>query len=120
MDPRALICSLLVGSALLACAAAPADAPLAEVTRAALADAARRTGLAPAALQVASAERVTWGDGSLGCPQPDRMYTQALVPGYRVRIRAGGEVLDYHASMAGVPALCPGGRAVEPPRGVER
>ena len=30
-----------------------------------------------------SAERVTWADGSLGCPKPGFAYTQAMVPGYR-------------------------------------
>jgi hypothetical protein len=84
------------------------------VAEAALADAAKRTGLAPDALKVLSAEAVTWSDGSLGCPQPGMMYTQALVPGYRVRIEAGGQVLDYHAGRSGVPALCPAGRSVEP------
>jgi hypothetical protein len=81
---------------------------------AALADAAKRTGLNRVDLKVLSAEAVTWSDGSLGCPEPGMMYTQALVPGYRVRIRAGGNELDYHAGPTGAPALCPAARAVEP------
>jgi len=85
----------------------PAAVSLASVTEAALADAATRTGLEPDALKVLSAEVVTWSDGSLGCPQPGMMYTQALVPGYRVRIQAGGQVLDYHAGRSGQPTLCP-------------
>ena len=87
---------------------------------AALADAAKRTGLKRTDLKVLSAEAVTWSDGSLGCPQPGMMYTQALVPGYRVQIRAGGQDLDYHASRMGLPALCPSGRAVPPSAGNER
>ena len=86
-----------------------------EVERA-LADAGHRTGLAAAALKVASAERVTWSDGSLGCPQPGMLYTQALVPGYRIRIQAGAETLDYHASARGALVLCPPGRALDPIR----
>jgi hypothetical protein len=111
-------------AALAACAADVASAPppsqqpvatdLSQVTRSALADAARRTGLAPDALKVLSAEVVTWSDGSLGCPQPGMMYTQALVPGYRVRIQAGGQVLDYHAGRGGRPTLCPAEHAVDP------
>ena len=93
---------------------APVVASLAAVTEAALADAARRSGLERGALKVLSAEAVTWSDGSLGCPQPGMMYTQALVPGYRVRIEAGGQVLDYHAGRSGQPALCPAGRSLEP------
>lgn len=87
---------------------------LESAVQAALADASRRTGLAIEALQLRSAAAVTWRDGSLGCPQPDRAYTQALVPGYRVRIRAQGRELDYHAGSRGAVVLCPADRAVEP------
>jgi hypothetical protein len=89
---------------------------LESVTEAALADAARHTGLGRAELKVLSTEDVTWSDGSLGCPRPGMMYTQALVPGYRVRIEAGGRVLDYHAGRSGQPTLCPAGLAREPAR----
>jgi len=85
------------------------------ITEAALADASRRTGLVPGDLKVISADAVTWPDGSLGCPQPGRMYTQASVPGFRVRIGAGGRVLDYHANARGGLVLCPAGRSTEPP-----
>ena len=84
------------------------------ITDAALADASRRTGRPVAELGVASAESVVWADGSLGCPQPGMAYTMALVPGYRVRIRAGDELLDYHASTRGYLLLCPAGLAVDP------
>jgi hypothetical protein len=80
----------------------------------ALTDAARRTGLKRTELEVLSAEAVTWPDGSLGCPQPGMMYTQALVPGFRIRVRAGAETLDYHAGRRGAPAFCPAGRVVPP------
>lgn len=82
--------------------------------QAAVADAARRTGIGAADLEVVSAERVTWLDGALGCPEPGLVYTQALVPGYRIRIKAGGEMLDYHAGTRGAPLLCPPGRAADP------
>jgi hypothetical protein len=81
---------------------------------AALADAVRRTGLARAALHLASAEEVTWADGSLGCPQPGASYILAQVPGYRIRIRAGDRLLDYHASNRGYLVLCPPGNSAEP------
>jgi hypothetical protein len=92
----------------------PPPLTLQTAVQAALADASRRTGLAVEALQVKSATAVTWSDGSLGCPQPDRVYTQALVPGFRVRISAAGQEFDYHASRRGAVSLCPAGRAVEP------
>jgi len=80
----------------------------------ALADASRRTGSPAPALQLLSATAVTWRDGSLGCPQPGTAYAQALVPGYRVRIRAAGQDFDYHAAQRGAVVHCPDGRAVEP------
>jgi hypothetical protein len=84
------------------------------IVQAARADAARRSGLAPAQLQLVSAESVTWADGSLGCPKPDMLYTQALVPGYRVQLRVGNQVWDYHASERGGVVLCPPGQAQQP------
>jgi hypothetical protein len=84
------------------------------IVTAALADAARRSGLPVSALRVDRAEAVTWRDGSLGCPQPGMAYTQALVPGYRVQVRAGERVFDYHAGRGGAPQWCPPGRAQEP------
>lgn len=97
-----------------------AGSGLADVVRAARADAARRTGVAAESLELLSADSVTWSDGSLGCPQPDVMYTQALVPGYRVRLRGPAGELDYHASARGALVLCPPGRAARPIPGASR
>jgi hypothetical protein len=38
----------------------------------------------------------------------------ALVPGYRIKVRAGEQVLDYHASRRGYFVLCPAQRSVDP------
>ncbi len=92
----------------------PMNPTLESITESALEDAATRTGIARANLEVESAFGVTWPDGSLGCPQPGMNYTMALVPGYRIRVRAGAQVLDYHASRRGYFVLCPAGMAVEP------
>ncbi len=87
---------------------------LTSITESVLADAARRTGLDNAGLTVESAQSVIWADGSLGCPQPGMSYTMALVPGYRIKVRAGGQLLDYHASQRGYFVLCPDGRSENP------
>jgi len=92
----------------------PTIATLAAVTDAVLSDAAQRTGRTRAELVVESAEAVTWADGSLGCPEPGAIYTMALVPGYRIRVRAGGEMLDYHAAESGRFLPCPPGQAADP------
>jgi hypothetical protein len=42
------------------------------------------------------------------------MYTQALVPGYRIVLSVGDETFDYHASERGYFVLCEGGLAQEP------
>ena len=71
-------------------------------------------------LRVLDAAAVDWPDGSAGCPEPGVLYTQAVVPGYRIRIQAGDAVLNYHATRhSQAPVLCPAKRAQPalPPRG---
>lgn len=80
----------------------------------AVSDAARRASVDRTAVRVVSAEAVTWRDGSLGCPQPGMAYTDALVPGYRIVLEAGGRTLEYHSSMKGGPQFCPAERVRSP------
>ncbi len=110
----AVLCTLALLP--LACSQPAMTSPLSldEAIRRARLDAAQRTQLAPEALLLVSAEAVTWRDGSLGCPQPGMGYTQALVPGWRVRLRGPAGMLDYHASVRGGFLLCQAGQAVEP------
>ncbi|MEI7744377.1 MAG: hypothetical protein WCK58_11605 [Chloroflexota bacterium] len=61
---------------------------------------------AAAAATVTAAEAVTWPDGSLGCPEPGVMYTQALVPGYRVVLESGGTSYDFRMPEGGEGRLC--------------
>lgn len=72
----------------------------------ALRAASQRTGLDRAMLTVVSVQAVTWPDGALGCPSPGRMYTQGQVPGYRIRIQAGQQTLEYHANARRYLVLC--------------
>ena len=92
----------------------PAARSLAEMVHAARLDAAELTGLPPTAFAVVVAESVSWRDGSLGCPQPGMMYTQALVPGYRIRLKLGDKEYLYHSSRVGPPMRCAADRAQEP------
>ncbi|MGB0515139.1 MAG: hypothetical protein ACPGJE_09910 [Wenzhouxiangellaceae bacterium] len=68
----------------------------------------------PAAIEVVEARYVTWPNGALGCPEPDMMYTQALVRGYRIMLRTGGETYAYHGSRDQPPFYCPARRAETP------
>lgn len=80
------------------------------------ADAAGRLGTDSDELVVARAEAVTWNDGSLGCPQPDLVYTQALEPGYWVVLQDGGQQLDYRARASGYFFICEASREKGLPR----
>jgi hypothetical protein len=91
-----------------------ADPGLQKAVDAALADAARRYGGDKASPSVVSTEAVVWPDGSLGCPEPGVVYTMAQVPGYRIRIRSGERLLEYHAGRRGNVVLCPAGRSTAP------
>jgi hypothetical protein len=70
------------------------------------ADLASQQSVAAGEVKVIRAEAVNWPDGSLGCPQPGMMYTQAIVPGYRVELEASGKRYTYHASEKGYFKLC--------------
>jgi len=70
-----------------------------------LADLERR-GAPTSGLEVVKGVAVTWPNGSLGCPKPGMMYTQALVDGYQVVVKAGGTTYDYRFGNTSVPRLC--------------
>lgn len=99
---------------------APPGQPVASATlpralrRAVIADAARRFQVPASAVVLIRAERVTWPDGSLGCPAPGHLYTQALVPGYRLVAKTAQGELTYHTDSRGNIAAC--ARTLESPR----
>jgi hypothetical protein len=66
-------------------------------------------------LVIVRAQSVVWNDGSLGCPEPGQMYTQALINGYWVVIEAAGQTYDFRVDAGGRFHLCPAGRG-RPPR----
>ena len=120
----AILC--LAAAALAGCANSAAEAPrvvspepqampndLQSIVAAAKQHAVAR-GLPAQAITIQSAQRVTWRDGSLGCPEPQVQYTQALVPGWRVILRVGDATYDYHAAANGHLILCPRERATDP------
>lgn len=75
-------------------------------------DLAARIGVAESAIAVQSSEAVEWSDGSLGCPQPGLVYTQAIVPGYRIVLEADGTTYTYHANARTTVVLCTNGKPV--------
>jgi hypothetical protein len=95
-----------------------ADVPRA-VRRAVVADAAKRFKVAESAVVLAQAEKVTWSDASLGCPEPGRMYAQMLVEGFRITAKTSAGSLIYNTDGGGNVVSCgaaPRGRkATAPP-----
>ena len=69
-------------------------------------DLSERLGIAAGDIEVLKEEAVTWRDGSLGCPKPDMMYTQALVEGSLIVLRAGGRNYSYHSGKGRPPFYC--------------
>lgn len=82
------------------------ERPPADVLDPVLADAAARAGVDPGDVALVSAVQMEWSDGSLGCPQPGMFYTQALVSGFQIIVRAGEQQLDYRVSGPGRFRLC--------------
>ncbi len=73
---------------------------------AARADLRGRVGQAADDAEVVVARSVTWSDGSLGCPLPGQVYTQALEPGYWVVLELDGRRYDYRVGRSGTVRLC--------------
>lgn len=69
-------------------------------------DLAKRLGVGKTELQVLAMETIVWNDGALGCPQPDKAYTQATVPGLRVLFQHANKTYQYHGSERGHFVYC--------------
>lgn len=65
-------------------------------------------------IEVVVAQELTWPDGSLGCPQPDAAYIQALVDGYRIEFADGTYRFMYHGATGSDPFLCVEGEEGSP------
>ena len=79
-----------------------------------LKEAAALTKLDREQLVIVRAESVVWNDGSLGCPEPGMMYTQALLNGYWVVIDAAGQNYDFRVDSRGNFRVCPPGQGHPP------
>lgn len=65
-------------------------------------------------LKLVNTEQTEWGDGSLGCPQEGMMYTQALVPGFKLTYNDGSRNYDVHTDANGQRAIwCDNGQPKE-------
>lgn len=76
--------------------------------QAAIAAEAERRGVEVSEVRIAGYADVTWSDGSIGCPEPGMMYTQALVPGHQLVLEVDGELASYHAAQGRDFTYCAG------------
>lgn len=56
--------------------------------------------------EVVSAQRVSWQNGALGCPERGMSYTQAIVDGMQVIVSVSGTMYDYRFGTGDTPRLC--------------
>ena len=71
-----------------------------------LLDVAERSDVPRDEVSILRSEAIDWSDGSLGCPEPGQLYTQAIVPGYWVEIEAAEMLYDYRVDGQGGIRLC--------------
>ncbi len=72
----------------------------------AMLDLSARVGTNVDDIELVSLLEVTWRDGSLGCPEADVAYTQALVPGQQMILKVNGEEYYYHSGKDGAFKYC--------------
>jgi hypothetical protein len=69
-------------------------------------DLGKRLGVPLEQIEFVSAEEVTWRDAALGCPQPGMFYAQVLSPGYRLMLKASGQIYTYHTDLETAAVWC--------------
>ena len=75
-------------------------------TTEAIQDLSGRLGIPSGEVQAVSEKRVTWRDGSLGCPKEGMMYTQSLIEGTLIVLRVEGRDYQYHSGQGRAPFYC--------------
>ena len=71
------------------------------LVNAAVEDLAARLSLSRDEITVEAVQQKTWNDSSLGCPAPGGFYAEMRTSGYRIVLRANGELFAYHAADGG-------------------
>jgi len=62
------------------------------------ADLAQRLGVNEGKINDESIEPVDFPDAALGAPLADEMSAQVITPGWRIRLKAGGQTYEYRAT----------------------
>lgn len=77
-------------------------------------DLAQRLEVSEEVVAIIKFNRVYWSSAALGCPDPDKQYIQANIPGVMLLLQVGDIDYRYHARKGTTPFYCPEEQA-EPP-----
>ena len=94
-----------------------ADVSLEQNIAAARTDLAQRLSVTEADIELLQARSVNWGSSAIGCPATHLNYTQAIVPGTLLLLKANGVVHRYHGREGRDLFYCPKERAKAPAYG---
>ena len=83
--------------------------------QAALTDLTKHNQVTASGVKLAGYQVTQFSDSSLGCPQPNTMYSQVITPGYILNLEANGQTFEYHTNLAGTRAVLCGGLRLPPP-----
>ncbi|MDZ4721077.1 MAG: hypothetical protein SH847_21670 [Roseiflexaceae bacterium] len=100
--PGAPVGAILSGVVL----APPYDSGMQRFITTATSDLGQRLGVDQAAIEVVEVRSVVWPDSGMGCPQPGMNYTQVLVDGLFIQLRANDQTYNYHSGNNRGPFLC--------------
>lgn len=78
-----------------------------KITQLVTKDLATRLSVDVEGIRLASAKAIVWPNAALGCPSPGKVYAQGRVPGYQIRLEAGGTEYVYNTDQSGQFILCP-------------
>lgn len=77
----------------------------------------RQYNLAPSKLKLVSKTEEQWPNSGLGCPVPDKMYTQVIIAGYKIIFNDGTRNFEVHTDQKGERSLlCEDGKPTELPK----
>ncbi len=75
-------------------AVVPEYSPVVEIAKK---DLAERLNIPVEKIQLVKQESVEWSDASLGYPEEGMMYAQVITPGFRIVLKAGDKLYEYHS-----------------------
>ncbi len=61
-------------------------------------DLAKRFGISESEIAAVSVDETDFPDMALGAPTTDEMSGQMISPGWRIRLKAGGQTIEYRAN----------------------